>query len=263
MARLKRIKDELLYEKDPNSSTCRSKGLNNKPDLLPFLNCVKITQDNSDDSNSILLCHITIDPKIPEIPSHSPYANCEYKFSLNLGPHYPFKPPKITCLTDVYHMSIDPRYDTNTKSFKNAHICFSDGKMMEFWSPTWTVRKLMYQILFLFVKDASEVDYDMTDRHKVWKTDRLQYNLNIVKVKNDARSDDVQKKLIDYYSYLKKRFDTMDCLIKHFHQARKDILSQFDKDLSNDVIELIIQFADGKLTDVEYDKLICTIYKLV
>lgn len=43
------------------------------------------------------------------VPEKQPYNKGAFKIELNFPPEYPFKPPKVTFLTPIYHPNIDEK----------------------------------------------------------------------------------------------------------------------------------------------------------
>jgi ubiquitin-conjugating enzyme E2 D/E len=69
-------------------------------------------------------------------PANTPYEDCLYFLSLALPPDYPFKPPKVTLLTSIYHPNI------NKSGYNCLDIYFN-------WSPVVTLRRILSELLSL------------------------------------------------------------------------------------------------------------------
>ena len=63
-------------------------------------------------------------------PPDSPYSGGTFFLDINFPVDYPFKPPKITFITKIYHCNID----------SCGHICLDILK--DQWSPALTVAKV-------------------------------------------------------------------------------------------------------------------------
>ena len=62
----------------------------------------------------------------------------KYEFSINIPDAYPFEPPRVKCLTKIYHPNID---------FK-GNVCLNILK--EDWKPTLNVSTVLAGVYFLF-----------------------------------------------------------------------------------------------------------------
>lgn len=67
-------------------------------------------------------------------PEDSPYQGGVFLLSIHFPPDYPFKPPKITFTTKIYHPNINA----------NGAICLDILKNQ--WSPALTVSKVLLSI---------------------------------------------------------------------------------------------------------------------
>jgi ubiquitin-conjugating enzyme E2 D/E len=67
-------------------------------------------------------------------PSESPYAGGIFKLTIHFGERYPFKPPKIKFITNIFHPNIDAW----------GNICLDILNVN--WSPALTVTKLLLSI---------------------------------------------------------------------------------------------------------------------
>lgn len=78
-------------------------------------------------------------------PSGSPYANGVFFLDIQFPHDYPFKPPKVTFRTRIYHCNIN----------SNGVICLDILKDM--WSPALTISKVLLSVCSL-LSDANPED---------------------------------------------------------------------------------------------------------
>ena len=70
-------------------------------------------------------------------PSDSPYQDGVFHLNIHFPTDYPFKPPKITFITKIYHPNIN----------SNGVICLDILKNQ--WSPALTISKVLLSICSL------------------------------------------------------------------------------------------------------------------
>jgi ubiquitin-conjugating enzyme E2 M len=91
---------------------------------------------DSEDSMAILYINIT--------PNDGPYKDGTFKFKLDMTEDYPdISPPKINCLTRVYHPNIDM-----VDEYSEGEICLN--LMDELWTPELTLVEYVQGLLFMF-----------------------------------------------------------------------------------------------------------------
>lgn len=78
-------------------------------------------------------------------PEGSPYAGGVFFLKIQFPPDYPFKPPKVTFTTKIYHCNISPQ----------GQICLDILKNN--WSPALTTSKVLLSICSLLT-DANPAD---------------------------------------------------------------------------------------------------------
>ncbi|XP_075482208.1 ubiquitin-conjugating enzyme E2 5B-like isoform X2 [Primulina tabacum] len=95
-------------------------------------------------------------------PSDSPFAGGVFLVTIHFPPDYPFKPPKVSFKTKVYHPNIN----------SNGSICLDILK--EQWSPALTVSKVLLSICSLLT-DPNPDDPLVPEIAHMYKTDRAKY----------------------------------------------------------------------------------------
>ncbi|KAK8643192.1 hypothetical protein V6N13_012498 [Hibiscus sabdariffa] len=96
-------------------------------------------------------------------PADSPYAGGVFLVSIHFPPDYPFKPPKVSFKTKVYHPNIN----------SNGSICLDILK--EQWSPALTVSKVLLSICSLLADPNPDDPLEPEIAH-TYKTDRTKYD---------------------------------------------------------------------------------------
>ncbi|KAB2083709.1 hypothetical protein ES319_A05G287000v1 [Gossypium barbadense] len=95
-------------------------------------------------------------------PADSPYAGGVFLVSIHFPPDYPFKPPKVSFKTKVYHPNIN----------SNGSICLDILK--EQWSPALTIPKVLLSICSLLADPNPDDPLEPEIAH-TYKTDRAKY----------------------------------------------------------------------------------------
>ncbi len=98
-------------------------------------------------------------------PSESPYQGGVFFLSIKFPSDYPFKPPKITFQTRIYHPNIN----------SNGSICLDILK--DQWSPALTICKVLLSISSLLT-DANPDDPFVPEIANLYKSDRKAYEKN-------------------------------------------------------------------------------------
>ncbi|KAK3024312.1 hypothetical protein RJ639_042994 [Escallonia herrerae] len=95
-------------------------------------------------------------------PADSPFAGGVFLISIHFPPDYPFKPPKVSFRTKVFHPNIN----------SNGSICLDILK--EQWSPALTISKVLLSICSLLT-DPNPDDPLVPEIAHMYKTDRAKY----------------------------------------------------------------------------------------
>ena len=98
-------------------------------------------------------------------PSDSPYAGGLFFLNIHFPVDYPFKSPKVTFVTKIYHPNIN----------SNGGICLDILK--DQWSPALTISKVLLSISSLLT-DPNPDDPLVPDIANIYKNDRDRYNSN-------------------------------------------------------------------------------------
>lgn len=92
-------------------------------------------------------------------PADSPYEGGVFNLHIELPVNYPFKPPKISFKTKIYHCNIN----------SEGGICLDILK--EQWSPALTISKVLISLCSL-LNDPNPDDPLMIDIANLYKNDR-------------------------------------------------------------------------------------------
>ncbi|GFR93717.1 ubiquitin-conjugating enzyme E2 D4 [Elysia marginata] len=96
-------------------------------------------------------------------PADSPYFGGVFFLTITFPTDYPFKPPKVTFTTKIYHPNINSQ----------GGICLDILKNQ--WSPALTISKVLLSICSLLT-DPNPDDPLVPDIAKTFKRDREEYN---------------------------------------------------------------------------------------
>jgi len=96
-------------------------------------------------------------------PIDSPYEGGLFRMKIQFPEDYPYKPPKVTFETKIYHPNINA----------SGGICLDILK--EAWSPALTISKVLLSICSLLC-DPNPDDPLVTDIAMLYVNDRVKYN---------------------------------------------------------------------------------------
>jgi len=96
-------------------------------------------------------------------PQDSPYQGGVFFLTIQFPPDYPFKPPKVTFVTRIYHPNIN----------SNGSICLDILRSQ--WSPALTISKVLLSVCSLLT-DPNPEDPLVPEIARLYKSDRNKYN---------------------------------------------------------------------------------------
>uniref|UniRef100_A0A5K3FWZ0 E2 ubiquitin-conjugating enzyme n=1 Tax=Mesocestoides corti TaxID=53468 RepID=A0A5K3FWZ0_MESCO len=96
-------------------------------------------------------------------PSDSPFDGGVFFLNIHFPTDYPFKPPKITFITKIYHPNIN----------SDGNICLDILRNQ--WSPALTISKVLLSICSLLTDPNPDDPLD-PNIARVYKTDRQKYD---------------------------------------------------------------------------------------
>jgi ubiquitin-conjugating enzyme E2 D/E len=96
-------------------------------------------------------------------PEGTPYQGGIFNLNIFFPNDYPFKPPKVTFITKIYHPNIN----------SNGNICLDILK--DQWSPALTISKVLLSISSLLAEPNPD-DPLVPDVANIYKTDRESFN---------------------------------------------------------------------------------------
>ncbi|KAL5601421.1 hypothetical protein BROUX41_002592 [Berkeleyomyces rouxiae] len=95
-------------------------------------------------------------------PADSPYADGVFFLVIHFPTDYPFKPPKVSFSTKIYHPNIN----------SNGSICLDI--LRDQWSPALTISKVLLSICSMLT-DPNPDDPLVPEIAHLYKTDRARY----------------------------------------------------------------------------------------
>ncbi|KAI0090482.1 ubiquitin-conjugating enzyme E2 [Irpex rosettiformis] len=95
-------------------------------------------------------------------PGDSPYSGGVFFLGIQFPTDYPFKPPKVSFTTKIYHPNINA----------NGSICLDI--LRDQWSPALTISKVLLSICSMLT-DPNPDDPLVPDIAHLYKTDRARY----------------------------------------------------------------------------------------
>merc|ERR1712046_523889 len=97
-------------------------------------------------------------------PKESPYEGGIFFLNRNFPSDYPFKPPKVTFTTKIYHCNVN----------SNGSICLDI--LQSQWSPALTVSKVLLSVCSLLT-DPNPDDPLVPEIARLYKSDRAKHDM--------------------------------------------------------------------------------------
>ena len=131
----------------PSQTAARSPSPDNEQGGISRLARIRIQQDYAEFEKTEYYQMEQIDKdditkfKVTIVPQDGMYVGGKWEFLMECPPNFPTLPPKVTCMTQVYHPNID----------LEGHVCLSILRADKDWSPVSTLSAVVDGLLFLFV----------------------------------------------------------------------------------------------------------------
>ena len=111
-------------------------------------------------------------------PKKTPYYGYLFEFEITYPENYPEKPPKVRCLTDIYHRNISASGDVCVASTKQRPQNPSEEeKKRAYWSEAGDINTVLLSIFFILGKPNPGDPY-RSDLAKLYKENKAEYEKN-------------------------------------------------------------------------------------
>ena len=97
-------------------------------------------------------------------PDDSPYADGVYFLNIHFPEDYPFKPPKVSFTTQIYHCNINA----------NGGICLD--LLKDQWSPALTISKVLLSVWSLLTDPNPDNDPLVPEIAQILRTDKAKHD---------------------------------------------------------------------------------------
>ena len=152
---------------------CLQNSSSNKLSLKRYIKDLKDLIDESYKKNNIIYKVIMLEEcsfiVVINGPKDTPYSGgyFSFKISITANNNYPYKPPKVTLNTKIFHPNVD----------KDGNICLDIiGKN---WSPTLNFRTLVLS-LSSFLEDPNPEDPLYIDAATLYTNNREEYEKKVI-----------------------------------------------------------------------------------
>lgn len=109
-------------------------------------------------------------------PKDSPYTGVKFRLRLQFGEDYPFKPPKVTFVTPIFHPNV---------SIQDGHICLDI--LQDKWSASYSVQSLLLSIRSLLT-DPNNASPLNTEAANLW-SDQEAYRKKVLAMHKENVDD--------------------------------------------------------------------------
>lgn len=99
-------------------------------------------------------------------PQEGFYTRASFRFSIKVPDDYPHKPPKVKCVTNVYHPNIDLQ----------GNVCLNI--LRQDWNPVLTLSSILYGLQLLFLEPNPD-DPLNKDAAELLKKDKYAFKRNV------------------------------------------------------------------------------------
>ncbi|KAL7711560.1 NEDD8 carrier protein [Entamoeba marina] len=114
--------------------------------------------------------------KLTVSPLDGIYEHGKWSFNIDCPNDYPMSPPKVICLTPIYHPNID----------LDGHVCLSILRVDEDWSPVSTLNHVVCGIFSLFIEPNAD-DPLNTEAGELMKRNYYEFYRMVRKTMNGGR----------------------------------------------------------------------------
>jgi len=142
--KLREIPQSFILEKAPDEDS--SKATN-----------TRTASSSADSTSNIIIGRI--------LPKSAPYSQGSYQVEIKIPTDFPFKPPEVKFLTQIYHPNVD----------KEGKICVDLLNTAEAWKPTTPIVDIVNAVIKII--DDPKIDHALNaDIAQQYQTNRTQFN---------------------------------------------------------------------------------------
>lgn len=118
------------------------------------------------------------------VPDQGYWRGASFTFQFVIPDNYPYKPPKVTCITKIYHPNIDTQ----------GNVCLN--LLKEDWRPILSVQQIVHGLIFLFL-EPNPADPLNLEAAEVFRNNEPQFRRNVERSLNGGNVDGVQYPRMD------------------------------------------------------------------